>query len=366
MQPKPNTAPMPYGKRTPHEAQFDARMHEYSVSKVLRHLATGDHQMDGFEADVERAFGNSAGTAGRFGKTVTIPWGALGAPGRRDLNTATLAAGGSLVGYTVGPAADVLRPYNVATRAGMTVLSGLKGATFIPGVLEEIQFGWLVDEQSTGPNLTPTLGLAQMRPHVACGVVTVPGQLLRLASPTVVDAFVRRRLALAAGQLIDRVVLDGRSNGGTPTADDMAEPLGLCNTAGVLAFNASEGRELGDGINPAMTAVLARAGSDDGASFILGSVLRQLLLPNFPNEQGAMAAGALQGKPAHCTSGMRSNAGAYGDWGNAVLALFGEGIEIAVDPFTGFRNDLVTLRCMVTMDVAFPNPGAFAVVTRTI
>ena len=34
-----------------------------------------------------------------------------------------------------------------------------------------------------------------------------------------------------------------------------------------------------------------------------------------------------------------------------------------LNPFTGFKNDTVTMRCMVPMDVAFPNPSAFTVFT---
>ncbi len=355
--------PLSFQTRTADQRRAEQTFHNYSLSKVLRHAMSGE-RLDGFEAEVEKQFGGSVGTQSRHGPTITVPWGVLA--GQRDLNIASPTAGGYLVGSSMGPAADVLRPYNVATRAGMSVLSGLRTDIFIPGVLDEVQFGWMLDETSPGPSLTPATGLVQMRPHVACGVITYHGRLVRGMPPGMLDLFVRRRLLQAAGALIDRVVLDGRSNRGTATADDMAEPLGLCNITGVQRFSAAgvAANLLSAAVNPSMAAVANRAGSDEGSSFVLSPGMRALLLPTSPTERGAIdSTGRLQSKATHCTAGMAAITGAYGEWSNAVLGLWGDGIEIAIDPFTGFKNDTVTMRCMVAMDVAFNNPAAFSVFT---
>lgn len=338
----------------------------YSLARTMQALSNGE-PLSGLEAEVQEVFGGDHTPGYRFGCNATLPWGVL-AGGQRDLNVATPSAGGNLVGWNVGPAADVLRPYNVATRAGMTVLSELKGDVGIPSVLDEIEFQWLIDESSTGPSLTPTTGLATLRPHTASGLISYPGRLVRGAAPGLIEQFVRRRLMLAVGQLIDTVVLQGGSNRGTTTVDDMGEPLGLVNTAGVMNYSGvvATGRVLVDAINPAMTYVVNKSGSDDGASWILGPTMRQQLLPNYSSEPGAIdSAGRLQGKASHCTSGMAANAGAYGDWRNAVLGLFGPGVDVSIDPFTGFKSDTITMRCMVTMDFAVPNPAAFAIALAT-
>ena len=336
------------------------RFVEHSMAKLLRQLAN-DETPDGVEGEVETHFGGGIGTGNLFGRTFTLPWNLLG----RDLSTNVPSAGGALVGYTVGPAADVLRPYNMAARAGMTIFSGLRGDLAIPSVLDEVEFTWLT-EGGSGPSLTPGTGLAMMTPHSACGLISFPGRLLRLQPPAVFDVWIRRRLLQAAGQLIDRVVLNGRSNSdGSALADNSAEPLGLCNISDVAQFTGdiSSGTVLSSGINPAMTCVASRAGTDEGASFIMSPGVRQQLLPNYPNEPGALRDNLLQGRATHCTSAMPATKIAYGDWGNAALALFGEGVELAVDPFTNFKNDVITMRCWVTMDVAFNSPASFAVAT---
>ncbi len=350
-----------FATRTAQERATERDFSKYSLSKLVRALAN-DEFVDGFEAEVEARFGGGVGTGQLFGRTHTLPWGLLG----RDLTTSVPTAGGHLVGYSVGPAADVLRPYNVAARAGMTIFSGLKGDLAIPSVLDEVEFQWMTTESSPGPNLTPGTGLAFMTPHSACGLISFPGRLLRMAPPAVFDQFIRRRLLQAAGQLIDRVVLAGRSNwDGSALADNSAEPLGLCNISDVAQFTGdiSSSTVLSAGINPAMTYVASRCGSDEAASFILSPFVRQQLLSNYPAEPGALRDNLLQGRPTHCTSAMVSTKAAYGDWSSATLALFGEGIELAVDPFTGFAADRITMRCWVTMDVAFPSPASFAVVT---
>lgn len=356
--------PLTFHTRTAEHRKLEQDFGQYSLTRVMQALSN-DEPLSGFEHEVQAAFGGGQAPGYRYGANITVPWGVLGA-GRRDLNVAVPSAGGSLVGLSMGPAADVLRPYNVAARSGMTVLSGLKDAVEIPAVLDEVEFQWLLDEGSTGPSLTPVTGVTTLRPHTACGLMTYPLRLVRNAPLGLIEQFVRRRLLLAAGQLIDTAMLQGGSNRGTPTADDMGEPLGLVNTTGVVRCvgTVAGNSLLSTGINPAMTAVLSRSGSDDGAAWIIGPMMRQLLLPNYASEPGVIdSAGRLQGRPVHCTSAMAANAAAYGDWSTAILALFGNGIDVAIDPFSGFKNNIVTMRCMVTMDVAFPNPAAFAIAT---
>jgi hypothetical protein len=48
-----------------------------------------------------------------------------------------------------------------------------------------------------------------------------------------------------------------------------------------------------------------------------------------------------------------------GDFENVLIGLFGGGIELAIDPFTGFRSGVITLRAILTMDCAILKPAAF-------
>lgn len=353
--------PPSFHTRSADQRRLEQVFHHYSLAKVLRHMLAGE-PLDGFEADVESQFGGSAGTGNRQGSTITVPWGVLGA--RRDLNIASPLAGGYLVGNTMGPAGDVLRPYSVAARTGMTVLSGLRSDVYVPSFSEGLEFAWLTDETSAGPSLTPPTSIVQMRPHIACGVVTASDRLIRGVAPGVLDLMLGRFLRINAAALIDRVVLDGRSNRGTPVADDMAEPLGLCNTPGVVQYTGdiSASTVLRDGFNAAMTAVASRAGSDEACSFIVHPVVRKYLLTGTDGYPPVLdPAGRLNGKALHVTSGMRADSGAYGEWSSAVLGLWGEGVEIALDPYSNFKTGAVSFRIMLALDCAFPNPGAFAV-----
>jgi hypothetical protein len=344
---------------------LEAQLSRYSLTKVIRHLLN-DEPLDGFEAEVEKEFGGSKATAHSVGRTITVPWTAL-APSRRDLTAASPLNGGALVGMNVGPAADVLRPYSVAARCGVNMLSGAIGDVLVPGTADEVTFAWLSTEGSEGPNLTPATTGAQMRAKLAAGLVSYSGRLMRSAGNKMLEGFVRRRLLQSAGQLMDRAFLSGGSGGAGAAGNEAAGPLGLHATPGVQRYTVANTADLlSQGINPAMTHVATRSGSDDAAAFVASPTLRELLLPTQANAASALASdGLLQGRALHCTSAMVPNCGAYGDWRNAFVALFGDGIELQIDPFTGFKSDLLTMRCIVAMDVAFPNPNSFAVIEKT-
>lgn len=353
--------------------RLERQLSGYSLTKVIRHMQN-DEPLDGLEAEVEKEFGGSKGTAHVMGRTITVPWAVLSptpwdphSAARRDLNVANPTGGGALVGMSVGPAADVLRPYSVAARCGTNVLSGAIGDVLIPGTTDEITFNWLSTELDPGPNLTPATTAAQMRAKLAAGLVTYSGRLMRSAGNKMLESFVRRRLLQAAGQLMDRALLSGGSGGAGAAGNEAAGPLGLHATQGVQRYSVANTTDLLTlAVNPAMTHVATKAGSDDGAAFVASPTLRELLLPTQANAANAMASdGLLQGRALHCTSAMVPNCGAYGDWRNAFVALFGEGIELQIDPFTGFKSDLLTMRCIVAMDVAFPNPSSFAVIEKT-
>jgi hypothetical protein len=341
--------------------RIESELARYSISKVIRHLQNRQ-PLDGFEAEVEKELGGSQGTANAFGATVTVPWGALAAS-QRGLVTTNPSAGGSLVGVSVGPAADVLRPHSVAVRSGWNVLSDLASGALIPSVEEEVNFTWLNAESAAGKNSTPEVGLAQLTPKSASGLISYSGKLLRVGGAKMVDAFVKRRLLQAAGRVIDWAALSGRTGRLDAPENENAGPLGLCATPGVMTESTNNPDQVQSKLSRAMTFVANKIGSDDMASFIVAPMFREYVMPAPFRNGSDMDGGKLFGRVVHCSSGMSPLVGAYGDWSNAILALFGAGIELQIDPFTGFKNDIVTMRCIVSMDVAFPNPGAFALVS---
>lgn len=351
---------------TPHGPVYDisgsdvrriaAAMGEFSIQRAVSRLMNGE-RLDGIEADVTEAFMSRAGH-GRAANLV-LPWAVLAGASERGLSVSNVSAGAALAASVAArnaPAA--LQPYSFAARAGMQIEAGLtEGKTGLLSIAEDIDFHWLENEfDNSAPPDTPTIGVAWARPHLAIGLVKFSDLLVRLTGGAV-EPMLRRVFLSSAGRLIDRMVLRGREA-------DPAEPMGLLTTAGIQRLTAS--LAAGDDIakvNEAMRLTCTRLGDDEGAAFVLGPTARSRLLAKDAADRGAMRDGRLQGRTTHTTAAMLDNGLVYGKWATSTLALYGPGIEIAVDPFTGFKSNTIAMRCMVAMDVAHGPLDSFTAVT---
>jgi hypothetical protein len=69
----------------------------------------------------------------------------------------------------------------------------------------------------------------------------------------------------------------------------------------------------------------------------------------------------IDGQAAFATTAAPSATLVYGPWPTITIALYGVGIEIAINPFdpTGFKQGVISLRAMVSMDVIVRAPTTF-------
>jgi hypothetical protein len=99
------------GKKKPAE--------KFSVTRVLNSMAKQEfHRGSSYEAGLCEAAAISQGGS-HNPQSIVIPWGVLG---QRDLTVGTNSAGGYLAGSKTVEASDVLRPFSLATRLGITIL----------------------------------------------------------------------------------------------------------------------------------------------------------------------------------------------------------------------------------------------------
>jgi hypothetical protein len=52
-----------------------------------------------------------------------------------------------------------------------------------------------------------------------------------------------------------------------------------------------------------------------------------------------------------------------GDWSQLLLAQWGAGPVLEVDPYTSFKTGVVAMRVMFSVDVGVRSPAAFSVAT---
>ena len=50
-------------------------------------------------------------------------------------------------------------------------------------------------------------------------------------------------------------------------------------------------------------------------------------------------------------------------FGEAVIAIFGPGVEVRFDPFNNFNAGLVAFQVLALCDIVFPQPSAFVRIT---
>jgi HK97 family phage major capsid protein len=275
-----------------------------------------------------------------------VPWPVLA---QRDLTTMTAAAGGFLVGAQTVSALDALRPYSVVARLGCTVLEGLAANLLIPRVSSPVTGQWLSSESAAASASDPTIGLISASPQTATALVRCSYAFMKQARQA--DEFIRQQLLAAVGSLLDRAVLQGSGASGQPT--------GLASVSGV-------GTQTGAVTWANMLDVLQTLGNanadDDNIRFLTTPAVRRLLQAREAiATSGRMVweAGQIAGKPAAVSTDVPSATIFAGDWSKCLVALWGAGLEVQVDPFTSFATGTVQVRVVLHADVAFTQPTAF-------
>jgi hypothetical protein len=281
----------------------------------------------------------------------------LAATQQRDLTAGASAAGGYLVATQAQGFLDVLRARSVVGRLGATQLPDLVGNAALPRELVSTAPTWMTDESTAAPDTPPSFGQVVMTPKTMVATAKFSHQLMLQSA---VEPLLRAELLGSCAAELDRVAVAGSGGAGQPT--------GILNTAGVGTF---AGASLGyAGILEAQLDVLSGNGLQ-GA--ILGyccrpsvaSLLatRQGFSTLVPLWQGSLDAGQLQGCEAYTSQALPAATLVVGDWSQLLLAQWGAGPVLEVDPYTSFKTGVVAMRVMFSVDVGVRSPAAFSVAT---
>jgi HK97 family phage major capsid protein len=271
---------------------------------------------------------------------------------QRDLYAANGASGGYLVNTDVLPAADILRPWSVAARAGISIIENVVGNQTLPKTTAKTSIEWLTDETDAGTESQPTLSQVAATPKIAIGLLNLSRQLIKQSNA---EAVIRRELLKTAGSAVDQAIFAGSGASG--------QPLGLINTPGI---DTESGSTLAHtGVVDMKRAVADANAPDESIAFIATPTVRGLL------EGRARATGLgfiwdnnrVAGVPGYATTDLPTGTLVCGSWPLAVLLLWGNGIELQLNPYhnTGFKSGMVQARVLITCDTMFVHPAAFSV-----
>lgn len=271
---------------------------------------------------------------------------------RRDMTAAGVSGSNYLVGTEKPFALDVLPQYSPVLQAGMQVIL-LQGNASIPKTIAPSTGTWLESELDQITESQATIGEVNLTPK-NCGILTeISGQLTR---QTAIDAFMQRELLRTMGRTLDAAVFAGTGVAG--------QPQGLHHTAGVGSV-AVDATDTADDLNE-MLRLIAEADVGEEITWFGSPAVRKLLAGR-ARWSGSGAAcwndRNIAGYPAIASRVAPASTLTVGAFGELVVGLWADGVEITVNPYSGFSQGKIAYRAWLQADIAVTTPAAFCVAT---
>jgi HK97 family phage major capsid protein len=346
------------------QSKPDLPLEGYSITRAIAMAGTG--RLDGLEAELSQEIAN------RSGKTPDgfyVPHAAL--IEKRSGMSVTGSDGiygGKTVATQIGGFIQALRPMLACARAGATLMSGLTSNVGLPRHKAASTATWK-PETGTLDEVTPEIEQLLLAPKRIGAWTKFSKQLITQASPDV-EAFVRDDLMQAIAVGFDYAALNG--------SGENDQPLGILNTVGI--GNVAGGT---NGAAPtyahllALVAAVANLNALTGMPHFIfstkveaklrGTVKAPLTETLILDEGQLTLAGqpwlASNNAPDNLTKGSATgicSAIIFGSFQDLVLASFGEGVDVVVDPYTLATAGQTRVVVNSLADVGIRRPKSFA------
>ena len=333
-------------------------LESYSLLRAIDASKAGNWRSDPFLREVSLEIAKRAGLPEPSPHTLYCPPQIL-APQQRDLTVANAPGGGFTVATEVVGVVDALRELLRVNRLGAQRLTGLRSNVSYARQGTKTSVTWAPTEGTPAAE-TADFGFGQivLAPKTV-SVYTEISRALRLMSADLAEFSLRREFAATLATTLDSVALAGTGSGG--------QPMGLTGTAGIGAFTGASIAYAG--LLEAQTDILnANAlGSTGEVGFLCRPAVASLLANRqgfstlVPMWTGPLAAGQLIGCPSFSSMNAPASTLIAGDWSQLLLAEWGAGLEIRVNPIAGFQSGITGFSATLSVDVAVLQPLSFSV-----
>ena len=275
---------------------------------------------------------------------------------QRDLNTASLGAGGALVQTSVMGFDEMLRNLSFAFRMGATRLTGLRDNVTIPRQSAAATAEWLTSESGSATESQPTFVQLAMTPKTVSAYTELSRKLL-MQSSIDVEGLVNADLAAVAALAVDVAVISGTGASG--------QPLGIDNVTGVGTVS---GTSLGIAglletqTDLATANVMPMRGGYVTTPAVAALMIAEVLYANTasPAWVGNVWNGTMMGYPAMSTNQVAAATMYFGAWENCVVGEWGV-LEVDTNPYANFGAGIIGVRAMYSVDVGIRRPAAFTI-----
>lgn len=348
------------------DANLDREMASVGLLDVVRAGSGATDQAAGRAREVSQELERRSGR-----RAQGLFWH-MGAPVERRVLTTTTPAGGpggNLVptDYRADLFIDRLRNANRVRTLGATVLTGLTGNVTIPRRKASVVAGW-VAENSPLPVSDPQFDGVTLAPKHAGGITEWSRNMIQQASPDV-EELARNDMALTLAELLDAAAIAGTGTNN--------QPRGILHTSGIgsVSIGTNGGSITYDALADLMGMVEDANAAGGSMGFLTTTkVRRQIakLKDTAGNPLGVPV--AFQGAttafsnivPATGTKGTGTGLAAviYGNWSDLLTGVWSE-LDILVNPYesVAYSKGNVSIRAMMTVDIAVRHPESFAAIT---
>jgi HK97 family phage major capsid protein len=334
----------------------------YSLCRAITRAGQGC--LDGFEAEVSQEIAQRSGLSP---SGFYAPYSALVEQRAMSVTGGTTSQyGGDLVATELRGFIDALRPMMAVGRAGATILDGLTSNVAIPRQSAASTASWKA-ETAALDEATPTIDQLELSPK-RCGAYTVLSKQLLIQSTPDVERIVRNDLLSACAIALDAAAINGA--GGTA-------PTGILNTNGIGSVvggtngAAMDWRDIVD-----LVAAIEDADALAGRlAFLINprtaAKLRSTVKVSSTDSRMLLEGGSLLDYPTYISTQVPSNltkgsasgvcsAVIFGDFSGVILASFGQGVDLVVDPFTNAVNGQTRVIANSFVDVGIRRAEMFA------
>lgn len=319
----------------------DARL--YSFARALRlqtEVKEGSRSnYDGLERDVHQELLKTRRGEDHGG--ILVPWSLRSQSyEERVLGTGEATGGATLVGETVMPEMiDYLKNRAVVLQAGARLYTGLTTVVHFNKKTGVPTVYWVEENPASAVTTSvPSYGYVDLTPKTLQGTVTLPRQLVTLASIDA-EADVRGDLGDGHGLAIDLGALHGTGTAKQPegiysAADVQTKTVGgiptyakMTDFAGLLADANADLGNMSYVTTPLMASKMKQTAVVSGQAIFVWT--------------GNFRDGQMCGFPARATNQISKTLGTgsdhgiiFGNWSDLVVGMWGNDLELVVDPYT--------------------------------
>lgn len=341
----------------------------YSVQRAIRmhvEMKEGNRaSYDGIEGEVHAELAKRRTGADHGG--VLIPWRIRedGTRMERVLGTTEPTGGATLVSEQIMPdMIELLRNRALVLIAGARLYTGLQGVVFFNKKTGAPTVSWMEENPAAdAAQSEPSYGYVTLSPKTLIGQVQIPRQLLVMSSIDV-EADIRSDLAMGHALALDLAALHGS---GTDK-----QPVGIYSAPDVLSHAVGGVPDLTD--ITTMPALVADKNADLGAlswmttPLMAGVLMRTPIVAGQPIFEwvGDFRDGRILGYPARATNqisktlvGGAEHGLIFGNWNDLLVGMWGNDLEIVVDPYTKAARAQILITSYSMGDVALRHGESF-------